>query len=86
MHAIAELIYNDQGMPVRVVGVAQDITEQKQAKELLQRSEMNLNKAQKIANLGSWVWRIPTNEIEWSAQMYQILAWKKTNSLVISMT
>lgn len=39
IHSIANLEFNDKGQPVKVVGVIQDITEQKRAKRDLRRSE-----------------------------------------------
>ena len=49
-----------------------DITKRKQAEEALRKSEADLKKAQKVANVGSWVWHIPSNRIEWSDQMFRI--------------
>jgi PAS domain S-box-containing protein/putative nucleotidyltransferase with HDIG domain len=42
------------------------------SEEALRRSETNLKKAQVAANVGSWMWHIPTNRVEWSDQMYRI--------------
>ena len=49
-------------------GFVQDITEHKLAEESLRKNEANLNKAQQVANLGSWTWQIPANQLEWSDQ------------------
>jgi len=49
-----------------------DITEQKRAEEALRLSEANLNKAQHFAHLGSWIWHIQTDHLEWSDEMYNI--------------
>jgi len=49
-----------------------DVTERKQAEEQLRRSEANLKQAQAVAHVGSWVWRIQDNWLEWSDEMYRI--------------
>ncbi|MCX7044383.1 MAG: PAS domain-containing protein [Candidatus Sumerlaeota bacterium] len=48
------------------------------AEEALRQSEAALNKAQKVANVGSWVWHIQTNRLEWSDQMYRIFGMDKS--------
>ena len=55
-----------------------DITDRKQAEAALQESEANLRKAQQVANVGSWVWHIQTNRLEWSEQMYRIFGIAKS--------
>jgi PAS domain S-box-containing protein len=42
--------------------------QQKQTKETLAA----LEEAQSIAKVGSWTWDIPTNKINWSAQLYKL--------------
>lgn len=46
-----------------------DITEQKQAQAALQKSEAALIQAQRIANVGSWDWDIPSGRLTWSDHM-----------------
>jgi two-component system, cell cycle sensor histidine kinase and response regulator CckA len=49
-----------------------DITERKQAEAALQESERRLNEAQKLAQLGRWIWDVKTGNVEWSEEVYQI--------------
>jgi PAS domain S-box-containing protein len=49
-----------------------EITERKRVEERIRRSEGELKKAQSYAHVGSWVWDIKTNRLEWSDQMYVI--------------
>jgi len=68
----------------RVLVTFQDITARKQAetvndlraiaehKEELRRSEAFLVEAQRLSLTGSFYWRVPTDEITWSEQLYRI--------------
>ncbi|MFC1628657.1 PAS domain S-box protein [Gemmatimonadota bacterium] len=49
-----------------------DITDQKFAREELQRSEASLSRAQTIAHLGNWEWDISTGGLWWSDEVYRI--------------
>lgn len=55
------------------IGVAQDITERKDAEQRLTESRQLLEEAQRLGNIGHWTWMPETNEVEWSSQMYRIL-------------
>ncbi|MFY7898816.1 MAG: PAS domain S-box protein, partial [Chitinophagaceae bacterium] len=39
----------------------------------LLENEINLNKAQDLANIGSWEYNLQTNELRWSKKLYEIL-------------
>jgi len=52
----------------------QENAERKQAQAALLGSEQNLQKAQSIANIGSWYLNIPDDVLWWSAQTYRIFA------------
>jgi PAS domain S-box-containing protein len=47
-----EIVLNDEGVPARMLGVVQDITETKRAAEALQRSEDQLRQSQKMEAVG----------------------------------
>ncbi|MDQ4049168.1 MAG: PAS domain S-box protein, partial [Actinomycetota bacterium] len=49
-----------------------DITERKQAAELLDRRRRQLAEAQAVASLGSWDWDVATDTIEWSDELCRI--------------
>lgn len=49
-----------------------DITERKQADELLERRRDQLAEAQAVAQLGSWDWNLATDAIEWSEELCRI--------------
>jgi len=64
----------------RVLVTFQDITARKQAEaakdlrseEELRRSEAFLEEAQRLSSTGSFSWRVATNEITWSEELYRI--------------
>ena len=49
-----------------------DLTEQKRAENALRRSEAFLAEAQHLSHIGSFSWRVETDEIMWSEQLYRI--------------
>ncbi len=53
-------------------GYLRDITERKRAEQELRRSEAFLAEAQHLSRIGSFCWRVATDEITWSEQLYRI--------------
>lgn len=51
---------------------AEDITERKQAEKALQESQIDLNRAQAVAHIGSWRLNVRSNTLEWSDENYRI--------------
>src|SRR5258707_13782978 len=49
-----------------------DLSEQKRAERALRRSEAFLAEGQHLGQIGSVSWRVPTDEITWSAELYRI--------------
>ncbi|MDK9725534.1 MAG: PAS domain-containing protein [Sterolibacteriaceae bacterium MAG5] len=60
------------GRLIGVLGIAHDITAERNAKEALRRSEETLRRAQAVAHTGSWHLDIPSGRLEWSAETYRI--------------
>jgi PAS domain S-box-containing protein len=58
--------------PPSFTGYLRDITERKQSEEQLRRSEAFLAEAQQLSRVGSFSWRVATDEIMWSEQLYRI--------------
>jgi signal transduction histidine kinase len=73
----------------RILVTFKDITARKQAeaadglgaiaerKEELRRSEAFLAEAQRLSVTGSFYWRVPTDEITWSEQLYRIFGFDR---------
>ena len=71
METHAAPMRNRDGSIVQL-GVTRDITPRKQAEEKLRRSEAFLAEAQHLTRIGSFSWRVATDEITWSEQLYRI--------------
>ncbi|RED97466.1 PAS domain S-box-containing protein [Marinoscillum furvescens DSM 4134] len=60
-----------EGKPC-LLGLGQDITEQKRTQDQIIRTNEQLKAAQSIANVGYWELDVPTDEMFWSEEMYDI--------------
>jgi PAS domain S-box-containing protein len=67
-----QMFFDDQGKPFRMVGFTADVTRRKLAEEDLRRSEAFLAEAQRLTSIGSFSWRVGTDDITWSDQVYHI--------------
>ena len=70
--AKGQFYYSPGGDPERMLGMAVDITERKDAEESLRRKEMELKEAQRLAGVGSWQWDPDTDMVVWSEELYRI--------------
>jgi PAS domain S-box-containing protein len=64
--------YSPGGDPERMLGMVVDITERKNAEESLERTQTELNEAQRLAGVGSWQWDRQTGTVLWSEELYRI--------------
>ena len=80
LHEIAELIYDEDGKPIRSIGVAQDITERVNAATKLRDSEQALRRSQQLAGTGTWSFDYQTGESIWSDGLYDIYGRVKTEN------
>ncbi|MBI3803020.1 MAG: PAS domain S-box protein [Nitrospirae bacterium] len=69
-------LYDNDGKPLYLLGISEDITERKQGEERLKKSEAQLAAAQEIAHSGSWDWDFSTGQITWSDELYRIYGLK----------
>jgi len=70
-HGIGHCLMNESG-DCEFIGAMMDTTERKRAQEELRRSEAFLAEAQRLSATGSFSWRVATDEIMWSEQLYRI--------------
>ncbi|MCK5273612.1 MAG: PAS domain-containing protein, partial [Alphaproteobacteria bacterium] len=72
----AETEFDRAGKPIRMRGIAQDITDRKQAELVLQQTMERLEEAQRIGQMGSWTWD-PGEDLEWwSDEQYRIFGFE----------
>jgi len=63
---------DENGNPLRMIGVDIDVTEAKQAEQALRRTQAELREAQRVAHLSSWRWDLRTDAISCSEELYKI--------------
>jgi formate hydrogenlyase transcriptional activator len=61
-----------EGRIIRWFSLLADIDDRKRAEEELKRSEEFLAEGQRLSRTGSFSWRVETDEITWSKQLYRI--------------
>src|SRR5208282_2228599 len=66
------MVPGTERVPRFLMALSEDITERKKAEENLRRSEAFLAEGQHLARVGSFSWRVGTDEITWSEQLYRI--------------
>jgi PAS domain S-box-containing protein len=66
------MFFDDAGEPLRMVGFTSDVTRRKTIEEKLRRSAAFLAQAQQLSRTGSFSWRVATDEITWSKELYRI--------------
>jgi PAS domain S-box-containing protein len=88
VHAVAHAGRDSSGN-LEYMGVVTDITERKRAEEELQalsrdlqESKAWLEEAQRVANVGYWVWNLPTNHLIWSDETYRIFGLSPQEGLI----
>ena len=69
------LVRDASGKPLQVAGYLLDITNRKQAEQVLREQQLSLNHAQAIAKLGSWESRLSSGEERWSDEVFRILGY-----------
>jgi PAS domain S-box-containing protein len=68
----ADPLRDETGTIVKWYGVNTDIEDRKQAEEALMRSETFLAEGQRISSTGSFTWRVDTDELTFSDELYRI--------------
>lgn len=64
--------YDEAGRLQSVLSFVLDITQRRQAEDMLRQSQDNLARSQQIGRLGSWEWDVPNQTLFWSDELYRI--------------
>jgi PAS domain S-box-containing protein len=73
--AQGEFSYNEAGQPLRMIGVAIDITARKQLEEQGRRDQERLQLALEAGNLGLWDWHIPSGTVQFGGNWASMLGY-----------
>lgn len=63
---------DEQGEMEFMVSIGTDVTEKQLAQAALKESEMRLNEAQRIAQVGSWEFDVASNTLTWSDETFRL--------------
>jgi PAS domain S-box-containing protein len=65
IRTVMEAVRDDHGTPILVRGTSQDVTE-------MQENERRLAEAERLADLGSFQWRVSDGDVVWSEGIYRL--------------
>ena len=60
-----------KGKPA-IIAFARDITERKEAEEIIRNSNLMLSRTESISHIGSWEWEIAKDKVTWSDELFRI--------------
>ncbi len=66
------LVLDERGEPWHYSAQAVDISERRDAEELLEHQRAQLIEAQSVGRFGSWEWDITANSVAWSDELYRL--------------
>jgi len=73
---------NKDGNVLHVLGISQDVTNQKRIENELVSKNQLLNFAEEISKIGNWQWDLSTNIIRWSANLYRIFEINENDEII----
>ncbi|MCY7349795.1 MAG: PAS domain-containing protein, partial [Cytophagaceae bacterium] len=66
---------DDEGRPLELMSIYQNVTEREHLLDQLQRNEALLSQTEESLLFGSWEWDVPTGQITWSAGLWRIFGY-----------
>ncbi len=66
------ILPDEQGEMEFMVSIGTDVTEKRLAETALKESELGLNEAQRIAQVGSWAFDVASGTLSWSDETYRL--------------
>jgi signal transduction histidine kinase len=82
---IGRMFFDESGNPFRIVGFTSDATRRKLIEEELRRSAAFLAQAQQLSRTGSFSWRVATDEITWSDELYRIYGFDPGSTITLDL-
>jgi PAS domain S-box-containing protein len=76
IESLGEVIYDESGKPVRLIGTAQDCSERIRAQEQIARDRRRLELALEAGELGFWDWNIATGEVQFGGEWAHMLGYE----------
>ncbi|MCB9222859.1 MAG: PAS domain-containing protein [Crocinitomicaceae bacterium] len=76
-----EIEFDQNGTPIRAIGVCQDITSQKEIEHKLQTQQYYLEKAQEIGKIGTWDEYPNIQKLSWTKEVYNIYEIPETTEI-----
>ena len=73
VRGMGELVLDEDNQPIQMVGTIKDITDRKQVEETLRENEATLDRALKIAKLGTWEYDVEHDQFKFNDQFYTLL-------------
>ncbi len=62
----------ENGQAIGITGTVIDVTEKQMLIQSLRKSESLYKQAEKLANMGNWIWDVEANNLSWTDQLYRI--------------
>jgi len=78
----AKVALDQNGVPVKLYGIIQDMTESKRAEEALRESEARLRLAQRYSHVGMWSWDIDGGSLQLTDEIYSIFGLPRDDSKI----
>ena len=76
----AKVFRENGGAPGLIVST-RDVSERRRTLEALRDRECQLAEAQRLTHIGSWQWKIESNELSWSDELYRIYGFEPGSPL-----
>jgi len=76
VHESGDVVRKDNGTPLHMLGMVQDIDMRKNAELALAERQEQLNAAQKMASLGYWHVDMISGELKWSDEIFSIFGYE----------
>ena len=67
-------IFDEDGKPLFLMGIARNIFERKKAEQVIRDNERRMKNAQYVGGLGDWEFDCKTKEVSWSDELFRLFA------------